>query len=221
MKYLFIIIIFVSTISATNISIVSNTINWKQSTVIHINNNVPWEGVTSTPALNTYTTDLIAGGGTHVSGISGATNIASSYGVRYYRTTFNLGIISSISADLRVSVDNDVHIFINGHVVALEGSLSGENFYNNPHHLLIANEDITNGYAGGDAFDSTAGTFANSNWAAGTNEIILAVRNLSNDSGGFVFRMDIVADDILVPEPMNLLLLVAGIFILCQYKSNI
>ncbi len=210
MKHILILIIsFIFSIQfafAASITLVSNTTQWLQSSTVLVDNNVPWSGVSSLPNASTYTITPTAGG-THVDGISGATNLFSANGIRFYQASFNLTSFSSIIADIRVAVDNDVHIFINGKFVALEGSLTGDNFSDgNPHRLLIGSSGaITNGYLGGQSFDSTAGTFSSSNWVIGTNTIVLAVRNLSpTDSGGLSFRMDISTVDMVVPEPNSL-----------------
>ncbi|NUM35682.1 MAG: PEP-CTERM sorting domain-containing protein [Candidatus Brocadiae bacterium] len=211
---LFFFIFSIVAIHAANLTVVSNSTNWMQSTVYTIDNTNPgWPGVSSLPALNTYTITPTVGGA-HVSNVSGATNLFSADGIRYYRSTFSLSAFTDITADFQISVDNDAQIFINGHAVALEGSLTGDNFNAAPHHrvFIASNNSVVNGYSGGQAFDWVAASFADSKWIVGSNEIVLAIRNLSGgDAGGFSFRMDLAVTEV-VPEPASFFMLSITIF---------
>ena len=201
-------------LQASAITVVSNNTNWMQSTVSTVDNTYPgWQGVSSLPGVSTYTI-VPTLGGTHVANVSGATNLSSASGIRYYRSTFNLLSFSDITADFQISVDNDVHIFINGHAVALEGSLSGDNFSSLPHHrvFVASNNTVINGYSSGQAFDWVASSFADSNWVVGINEVVLAIRNLDGgDGGGFSFRMDLNVTEIVPESSTFLLFILAGI----------
>lgn len=210
-----VLLLGVVSLSAETLTLVSNTTQWRQSTTYTVNDTYPgWPGVSSLPSVGTFTIVPTAGGLANV--VAGSTAIYSANSIRYYRATFVLPTISDITADLQISVDNDVHIFINGQWLALEGSLAAENFSSLPHHRVFvdSNTNVVNGYSGGQAFDSTVSTFADSNWLVGTNEIILAVRNLSGgDAGAFSFRMDLNYVVSTVPEPSSLLLcLLVGLF---------
>ena len=209
------------TASADTISIFSNTTNWRLSTQNPINNSVPWPGVAALPAAGTFTLIPVAGAA-HVFHVPGSTNLFAGSGIRFYRTDFNLGAFSTLTADLRISVDNSVHIFINGQALALEGSLSSANFANSIHHRLFidAAGNVTNGFMSGDSFDSFAATFPAANWNVGTNEIILAIRNLSGgDAGGFSFGLDLTTTAVVTPapEPFAVNLLGFGVLSLFGY----
>ena len=71
------------------------------------------------PGPATFTVTPTTNNVTHIANVAGSTNLFSDSGVRYYRTTFSLPSFSTISADIQLSVDNDVHIFINGAALAL------------------------------------------------------------------------------------------------------
>jgi len=186
---------------ADTILVVSNT-DWTISSFPGVDETVPWSGVSSLPDSSTFTLPSAAGA-PHITGLEGATKIFSDEGVQYFLSVFELPAFSVITADIQLAVDNDVHVFINGFALALEGSLDVENYTGVPHRLFIdSDESVINGdLLGGDPFDSFSSTFPKSNWKVGTNEIILAVRNLStgDDNGGFSFIMDIETSN-LIPE---------------------
>ncbi len=182
---------------AVQISVVSNT-GWRQSTQVETNDTHPgWPGSASLPSPVTYTVPTSVYTNVHVANVAGSTSLFSGSGVRYYRTTFALPAFSSVAADVRVSVDNDVQILINGHELALVGSLDMRNFLGPPHLQTYVGADgsVINGANGGDAFDRVAPSFPSSNWVSGgDNELVLVVRNLSGgDTGGLSFAMTIEA----------------------------
>jgi len=210
MGTLVILLVTTSSASADVISVVSDTTNWQQSTVVQFDDTHPgWGGPPGIPAASTFTIDPTAGAG-HVANVAGSTNIYSGNGIRYYRTLFNLEAFSSISLDIQMSADNDMWLgFNNGHM-ATEGSLDGVNFADAIHHRLFIDTDgsVTNGYLGGDSFDFAVSSFDDSVWNVGSNELVLAVRNLSGfDSGGFSFGMTVTTTSVPAPAPLVLLAL--------------
>lgn len=209
---------FTSESGAGLISVVSNTSDWRQSTFTLTGGNTAdneWPGVTSLPDASTFTLAPTSLGAHYIDNVEGATNLRTFVsGVSFFRSTFELPAFDALSADLRLSVDNSVHVFINASELALEGSLDSENFVDGGiHHRLFVDKagSVTNGYLGGQSFDSVPLIFAPTIWNEGPNEVVLAVRNLPQDFGGFSFRMDIEAGTAsAVPEPSSLALLASG-----------
>ncbi len=174
-------------------SLESNLTDWTRSTVVEYNDTHPgWPGVTALPDESTYTEPVLLYTDGHVNSIPGTTTIQSLEGIRFYRTEFSLPELANVFADLQMTVDNDVQIFINGHELALEGSLAGENFSGLGLGLYVDGPNVLNGHVARNPFDSVAGSFPTSNWLEGTNELVLVIRNLSGgDRGGFAFRMEV------------------------------
>ena len=193
---------------AVTINIFSNTTDWTESTVIDVYNPAGWPGVDplDLPDAATFTLTPVAGA-PQVDNVAGSTNIFAGAGIRYFRNSFNLpyGINS---ADIQLSVDNDIQIFINRVDLALEGSRTSNNFSGGVHHRIFVDTDgsVTNGYLGGQSFDSFTNPFFDLNGVE--HELILAVRNKDGgDTGGFSFGMEIVS----TPEPATMLLLGSGL----------
>ncbi len=109
-----------------------------------------------------------------------------------------------------------------GNSLALEGSIASENFDNGIHHRIFVDNDgsVTNGYLGGDPFDSFTDPFLQTNWVnSGSNEVILAIRNNPPfDSGRFSFGLTIQTTP--VPEPSTFLLLTFGLVALAARQRS-
>ncbi len=172
---------------------------WSLSTVVTIagSNLYPWPGVMGVPSAATFTLPVEVGQPypwEHIFTVAGSEVITAEAGVRYYRKTFQLSDPTGIKARFRMYVDDDMQIFINGHWVALEDDMGPFN-YRTINHDLQFNGDgtYTNGNMGGDPFDAVTTADMDTVFKAGTNELILAIRNRTSkpDRGGFSFRMDL------------------------------
>ena len=189
----------------------NNAAAWQLSSTVDVFDASPWPGA-SLPAGSSFT--LPAVGGNSAAGLG----ILSGSGVTYYRTAFLLPAFGSITADVSALADNNIQIFVNGHELALYGTdLSG--FSRSPFHLFIDTSGaVINGYLGGSSFSQISSPFAAADWNSGTtNEIELAIRNLSGgDSGGFVFNATLTttAAVVPVPEPESYAMLLAGLGLL-------
>ncbi len=166
---------------------------WQQSTQVNYDDAVPWGGVSSLPALETFTLGSEAYTGPYVENIPGSTTLFAGPGVRYYHALFGMPDFGNIVADLQISVDNDVEIYINRHLLARAGSLSQENFLGPPLSVSLNGSGLVdNGAFDLQPFDWAAPTFPKSNWVrGGVNEVLVVVRNLSYETGGFSFVMGI------------------------------
>jgi hypothetical protein len=196
---------------AQTITLVTNTTDWRESTVFDTSNanDTPWPGASFLPDASTFTLTPTAGA-SHVSPVPGATTLVGDGSVRFFRATFILSEFADITADVRASFDNDLNIFINGRELALDGDFSFGNF-GAPNHRLFVNTDgsIINGYEGGQPFTGRIATsFPASFFNTGENEVILALRNLNGDGGGVGFRADFTARP--VPAPSALLTALIG-----------
>ncbi len=182
----------------TSLSLVSDS-SWSLSTVTTTAtaNSYPWPGVMSTPATPTFTLAVDVNQPypwEHLYTVDGSQVITAQSGVTYYRNTFDLVDPAGIEARFRMFVDDNMEIFINGHWIALEDDMGQHNWRTVNHDLLFNGDGTsTNGNAGGDAFDYVTGADMDTVFKAGTNEIILAIRNRTSkpDLGGFSFRMDL------------------------------
>jgi hypothetical protein len=178
------------------LAIGSNVTDWRLSTVSIDGATGVWNpaGNPPPPAASTYTivpsptaANLLplintAGNSMGVQGILAGNN------VRYYRTTFELPVLGTIRGTIRMAVDAGAQVYLNGQLIATETAISADPYFA-PYPSITIGED---GAVSVTKFDTSAATF--DDWNVGTNEIVVAVRNLStegNNAGGFAFRMDL------------------------------
>ncbi|MCC7265007.1 MAG: tandem-95 repeat protein [Candidatus Latescibacteria bacterium] len=185
---------FAGQAGADQISIYSWT-GWRASTQVDYDDAVPWGGVSSLPAPETFTLPTQAYTGATLESVPAPnTPLNAGPGVTYYRALFDMPDFRDFAADLLISVDNDAEVYINRHLVAREGSLSEDNYRAPPLSVSLNwSGAVFNGNYGYQQFDWAASTFPRTNWVrGGVNEVIVVVRNLSgSDTGGFSFAMGI------------------------------
>jgi hypothetical protein len=207
------------------VTLVTETTNWRESTNIDDTINadaVPWLGATFLPEASTFTI-IPTEGAPYVNPVPGATALFSGSSVRFYRTTFDLPHFTTLALDVSASFDNDLHIFINGHDLALEGNFTMANFQGLNHRLFVNTDgSIINGYEGGQPFStSVASNFPSSFFHRGSNEAVLALRNLNGgDSGGVAFRADLVMTGDTTNFPLILVLERFGSGIQLTFPTN-
>ncbi len=177
---------------ADQLSIYSWT-GWRQSTQVDYDDAVPWGGVSSLPAPGTFTEPTQVYTGPYLESVPWPnTPLYAGPGVRYFHALFDMPDFGNIVADLQISVDNDVEIYINRHLLARAGSLSVENFRGSPLSVSLGSGGVDNGAFDLQPFDWAAPTSPRTNWIrGGINEVLLVVRNLSYEPGGFSFVMNI------------------------------
>ena len=181
-----------------SMSIVSNS-GWTKSTVTTMNNagGYPWKGAMGIlPADSTFTIAAEEGqphAWHSIDSVEGAKVIKTDAYVTYFRKEFSLNVDTNIMARIRTTVDDDIEIYLNGNLVAREGDRQQSNAKNAPHDIVFnVNGTVENGNNGGDEYNYYSGAKIESFLTAGTNSIIVAIRNGKNyDKGGFSFRMDL------------------------------
>ncbi|AEV33858.1 hypothetical protein Oweho_2900 [Owenweeksia hongkongensis DSM 17368] len=171
---------------------------WTKSSFTNFKNafTYPWSGVFELPDSTTYTINASVGQPFSYQGIypiSGTEVISTDEYITFFKKKFLLNIDSINECWIDLTVDDDAEIYINGQLLAREGSFQINNSSAPAHRIYYGNSFPTNGYHGGDAFDFVS----NSNLASilnanGNNEIILAIRNGGNNNvGGFSFKLSI------------------------------
>ncbi len=171
---------------------------WMLSTVVTTatSNMYPWPGVGTVPAAATFTLPVVVGQPypwNHLYTVPGSEVISSLSGVTYYRKTFELVDHLGVNTRIRMFMDDNVEVFINGVLLAREEDMGKANWRTQNHDILFkADGTVDNGHMGGDMFDYAATVNMDTVLNAGTNDIVLAIRNRTSkpDKGGFSFRMD-------------------------------
>lgn len=174
---------------------------WSLSTVVDSSTALtfPWVGTPLVPATSTFTLPVQLGqpyGYPSIVLVPGSDLIDANKHVTFYRKTFNLTTLSQLATRIRLSVDDDLEIFINGHLIAGEYAFNASSFQGVPHDMFIDQTGtVTNGYNGGDTYGFVSNTALDSIFLVGQNEIIVAVRNrVGGDRGGLSMVMDVFAD---------------------------
>ncbi len=196
----------------TSIELVSNN-TWSKSTKVDSFNfpQTPWAALNSLPSSGTFTGSALTGNPYSwytMDAIAGTDIIKTDNYITYFRKTFTLADTTNVSIDLQTTVDDDIQIFLNDSLIALEGSYSGTSRYNPAHRVFYAKDgSVTNGYMGGKQYDQTSSHHISSLLRTGTNTVVVAVRNAAhtNDKGGFSLKMHILDSDF-VPTTHNVLI---------------
>ncbi len=183
------------------LSVVSD-VSWSQSTTISPSNfSGTWNGAPSLPAPGTYTNPVVLGqpyGFASINDIENTQVLSTGNSITYLRKEFNLTNASNLDVRILTTVDDQADIYLNGQRVALITSFGRSNFKFPAHDVkFYSNGAVSNGHLAGDAFDMVTATNLNTILTNGTNELIVAVRNLgkASDKGGLSFRMDINCND--------------------------
>ncbi len=179
------------------VEIVSDN-SWYKSTFRDSRNayTYPWAGVPALPDSTSYSIPVSVGQPYNYQAIypiEGAEVISTDQQVTFFKKTFILNVNTIKQCWIDLTVDDDVEIYVNGHLLVREGSFSAQNSQAPAHRIHYSTAFSTNGYQGGDAFDfvssSNLTSILNPN---GKNEIIFAVRNGGNNNvGGFSFKLSI------------------------------
>ncbi len=174
--------------------------SWTKSTTITQSNfSGNWNGTGgNVPAAATFTAPVTTGwpyaGIQSLEQVEGAELIATGNNITYFRKEFTLTSAKDLDVRLRMTVDDQSEVFINGTRVTFINSF-GKNNWRLPAHdvKFMMGMNPANGFMSGDSYNAVTNMDLDNILMTGTNEIIVVVRNLgkSSDKGGFSFRMDV------------------------------
>ncbi len=179
---------------------------WMKSTVVSASNfSGFWPGAASLPNSATFTDPVVVGqpyGYPSINTIDGSDVISTGHSVTYFRKEFSLTKTGDLDVRVLVTVDDQADIYLNGHRVALISSFGRPNYKFPAHDAKFTNASVNNGHLSGDAYDVISVADLDTVLQPGTNELIVAVRNLGKptDLGGFSFRMDVNCDDNIITK---------------------
>ncbi len=180
-------------------AVVVSDSNFRKSTFVRMSNNQgAWNGVNGMlPDSSTFTLPAMEGqpfSFPTIDAVDSAKVIKTENNITFFRQTFTLNNPSNSSARVRLNVDDQAEIYVNGKLLAADYTF-GQTSRRNPATDAMINDDNTvdNPNGGGDAFDSVTTMDLDNIFVDGQNEVILAVRNFAraNDRGGFSFRLDV------------------------------
>ena len=191
-----------SDMNAKNVATIVSDNTWSQSTVALTTPGQYVSVVNQLPNVSTYTLSASNNWpyGTvnfFSPAIPGALPIYANGGTKFYRNDFQLtGRPQSLR--IRARVDNMMEIFVNGVSIGMEDDVDGANFSNTKYHdVYIDDNGVQNGYLGGMQFDVVTSQSILDLLHEGSNEIVFAIANTNGtDQGGFMVRMDAVADGV-------------------------
>lgn len=173
---------------------------WMMSTVVTTKGalNYPWRGLRGIfPPESTYS--LFAEEGqpkpwNPIYEVPGSKVIKAGSYVTYYRKSFLAEGDTNIALRIACTVDDDIEIYLNGHLLVSEVSTKGMNWQYPAHDIYLhPNGQVENGYLGGDEYDYYTVKKVESYLNPDTNVIDIAVRNRApNDIGGFSFKMELI-----------------------------
>lgn len=181
-----------------NILVVSDS-TWMKSTVTEdIGSGRTWDGAPSLPAESTYTVPVSLGqpyAYYTMDSVDATTRIIiATNKITFYRTTFLLGDLDSVSirTRLQMTMDDGAEVYINGYFIAREDTSEKKNWKLPAHDALFDSTGaVTNGYMGGQTFDTITMSSMSSILKEDTNEIVVAMFNLasSKNRGGFSLKL--------------------------------
>lgn len=182
--------------------IASDGTRFKESTVVSASSfSGNWGGVNGIlPPSSTFTITPSLGqpySYHSIDAVNGADVINSGSNITFYRATFELTKKSLLNARFKMNVDDGMEIYVNGILIAREGSTGATNRRSPSHDLkLLQDGSKINGFMGGDVFDFVTDSSLADIFVLGLNEVVLAVRNQpkAGDAGGFSFRLDMDSD---------------------------
>ncbi len=171
--------------------------SWEKSSLVSTLSalSFPWTGAQVLPTESSFTSFAQVGQPKPwktIDSVAGAEVIKCASGVEFYRKKFILK--GNYWSDLRLwmRVDDDMEIYLNGHLIARENvwgiAATGPGSLHSFHLGDAGFENGSDSTRGFGLLDSAALAYLQS----GENEIMLAVRNtLNGNSGGFSLRMEV------------------------------
>ena len=177
--------------------VVVSDASWQRSTFVNQADasGWPWPGTDTLPPATTFTESAELGQPYHwhsVDSVAGSRPVKAGNFVRYYRRTFQVDSADVFSkARFFMTVDDNMAIYLNGHLLARENGYTGSSGSDAVHGFSLgADGTVEDGIAGSTPFVHTYAQGLNDILHSGENEVLLAVHNYNN-LGGFSFRMEL------------------------------
>ncbi len=177
---------------------------WMKSTTVTPSNlSGTWSGVNGNlPADGTFSMNAMLGqpySFQSIDSIDGASVIQTGRDITYFRKSIMIDSLQNFDARLRLLVDDQAEVYVNGKLLA--GQYTGSrNNYKLPSFDAMFNNDNTvdNPNGGGVAYDATSSMDLDDIFKVGMNTITVAVRNYAkaSDRGGFTLRLDLCGEKI-------------------------
>lgn len=172
---------------------------WLKSTVVNVaeSGGYPWLGVAALPHDSTFILPVEIGQPYpwfSILSVPGSSVIKAPSYVTYYKKTFKLDDHVDVDARIRTYFDDNVEIYVNGHLLVREDDIIGSSHFTGAYHDVLFKSDGTtdNGHMGGDMFDYVSATDLDGVLVTGMNDLIVVLRNRNPaDKGGFSFRLDV------------------------------
>lgn len=172
--------------------------SWIKSTEVTVagSNSFPWPGATL-PHDSTFVLPVEIGQPYpwfSIYSAPGAEVIKAPSYTTYYRTYFELSDHVDVEARIRAYFDDNVQIFVNGYILALEDDIVGTSHFQGSYHDVLFSPGgvVSNGFMGNDAFDAVSSENMNDVLMTGMNTLTVALRNRKpSDKGGLSMRLDV------------------------------
>lgn len=175
---------------------------WEQSTYVEQSYwgvNGDWFGVSMLPHDSTYSLMASVGqpyswGGIPV--LDSTMPIKAENNIRFFRKKFILTSLVDLQARIRMYMDDDAEIYVNGHLLVREENVDSKNWAADgmPHDIRYFDDGtMTNGYASHQMFDHVESVSLDTVFKIGVNEVVVVLRNLhgKTNKGGFSFMLDV------------------------------
>lgn len=178
-------------------SIVTDS-SWIKSTEVTVTNSntFPWPGATL-PHDSTFILPVDIGQPYpwfSIHSAPGAYVIKAPSYTTYYRTYFELSDHVDVDTRIRAFFDDNIEVYVNGYILALEDDIDGADHFQPPYHDVLFSPGgvVSNGYLGNDDFDAVSSEDMDNVLVTGVNVLTVALRNRRpNDKGGLSLRMDV------------------------------
>ena len=166
----------------------------------------PWAGVEGVfPDDSTFSPSLVGQphGWKSMDPVDDADVLKCGNYVSFHKKTFSLNNTTGLKSRFQITDDDDLEIYVNGHLLARDDEYNGSKGRDFPYHDVYFADSTTNGYDGGDEFNYVKTTGLDSIFKVGQNTILVAVRNGAPGStggagniGGFSFKMTLEQEGI-------------------------
>ncbi len=185
-----------------NTVVVSDNLFKESNVVGATNNSGNWNGVNGNlPPTASYGMQATEGqpyNFNSIGAIDSAQVLKAGNAIRFFRKEFILENSTDVEARVRINMDDQAEIYVNGILLAADYSFGSSTWKNPPLDAQFrADGTVENPSNGGEMFDFATAMDLDNIFQTGSNEVVVVVRNLAkaSDRGGFTFRMDVRCAD--------------------------